>query len=345
MIKEIFIHIILFLVGLSIIEIFLDGLKKENHGTFLCYSAVVILIVLLTGFRPIGIDRDGLMYNEYYEGICEYTYIQIIVGSPHRIVEVGYLLINKLFCGIGFRELLLVIAVLSILPKAYLLYRYAAYPFFALLMYMSFFYLLRDFTQIRDAVAISFVLFSLFSVFYKKYLWSCFFLVLGSLFHLVSLMFIPIFLCLVYVNEQNVYYKLLLLSVPFLFWDITSEIMTILNDYLPEQLAKYNKIEGGGSGTILLLMLMTVISYFFVENDPRLEYMNKIVLIGLFTGILFYHHPVLYRITNGLAFFSILMYVNIIKKMNEHYKLLSYIFAMTIIVYFCSQNIRILIND
>lgn len=334
--KALFIIIIAILFILSYIEIFTDKLFKGNKQYFLLYNIIGFLLIAFVGFRPVGSDKDSIMYYKYFNTFCDYTYTQIFLDNPHRVREVGYILLNKIFCKVGFRQVLIIIAILSLVPKLYILYRYSLYPFLALFIYASCFYLLRDFTQIRDALATSFILFSVMILYHQRYIWGLIFILLGSLFHFVSLFFIPIIIFATFVNKLKYYYILLILSIPFLFIDIDTLLRNIL---LPEQLGKYNQIQGRGSFSIVIFLILIASMHWIGKKNEFSSFLYKYTILGIIFGLLFYHHAVLFRVVNILAFFAILLYCNSIKNTNLMYKLSISIISMVLVFYICSQNI------
>lgn len=340
--RELFAIIIAVLFLLSCIEIFTDRLSKGNKKHFFLYCIIGFFLLVFVGFRPVGSDKDSIMYYKYFNTFCDYTYTQIFLDNPHRVREVGYILLNKIFCKVGFREVLVIIAILSIVPKLYLLYRYSLYPFLALFIYASCFYILRDFTQIRDALATSFILFSVMMLWHHRYIWGLVLLLLGSLFHFVSLFFIPIIIFATFVDKLKYYYILLVISVSFLFIDIDRILRNIS---LPEQLGKYNQIQGGGSFSIVVFLIFIAGMHWIGKKNEYSNFLYKYVILGIVSGMLFYHHAVLFRVVNILAFFAILLYCNTIRNINFRYKLGISIIGMILALYICENNFIALIND
>lgn len=337
--RELFAIIIAVLFLLSCIEIFTDRLSKGNKKHFFLYCIIGFFLLIFVGFRPMGSDKDSIMYYKYFNTFCDYTYAQIFFDNPHRVKEIGYILLNKICCKVGFRHVLVSVALLSIVPKQYLLYRYSSYPFFALYIYISCFYLLRDFTQIRDALATSFILFSVMILYHQRYILGLIFILLGSLFHFVSLFFIPIIIFATFVDKLKYYYILLVISVSFLFIDINTLFRNIL---LPEQLGKYSEIQGRGSFSIVIFLVFIASMYWLGIKNDFTKFLYRYVTLGIIFGILFYHHAVLFRIVNILAFFAILLYCNSIQNINLRYKLGISIIGMILVFYIFSQNITLI---
>lgn len=122
--------------------------------------------------REIGRDNDSAMYQAFFREIGEMTYNDILFHYSGRIKEIGYLLLNKVFSGLGFRPFLIFCAIISFGIKSYLLYRFTRFPFSSILVYFVLFFYLRELSQIRDAMATSFMLLCIMMYIKKKYFYS-----------------------------------------------------------------------------------------------------------------------------------------------------------------------------
>lgn len=316
--------IFIFLYILAISE-FLFRDKIYQKAKKILFISICFLLVFFIGLRPAESDRDWLMYEEYFTTFCTYSYKDILFNNTHRVKEIGYIFLNKIFCESSFRTLMVFVAILSIIPKFYFLYKYSTLTFFSLLIYYSSFLFLRDFTQIRDAIAVSFSVFALLAIFYKKNYFFLIFALLAFLFHRIAVVLFPVGVFLIITKFK--YYIWLLFLSPLLYFIKVNYFLKHL-PLLPEQLSKYNSLEGGGSLSIILFGLLTVICVLFrIEKINHFDkFLLKLTILGVFFGFLFLHHPVLSRVSYIFLFFCLPLISNVLRGGNMKWRL--FLFAL-----------------
>jgi transmembrane protein EpsG len=184
-----------------------DFIKNRivQNTSFVIFS---VLLALLAGLRKVGVDNDSGNY-QYYFSTCEnMSYYQIIKGDYWDNIERGYYLLNKLVYSFGgsFSTLLLVVSLLTSALNYSIILKYCRYPFLSLLFYLSFFYIYRDFTQIRYGLACGFVFYSVHYLINKNFLLFFVYLTLSILFHNTSyILFLILPFCL-YIKNKYIYF-------------------------------------------------------------------------------------------------------------------------------------------
>jgi len=334
-----------FLFVLSGYEIF-SGYDEKLGNKLFWFSAV--MLILLCGFRPLTFDRDIQMYFQGFNEFCRYSLRDLLIDNPHRIREKGFLIVNKLFCNIGFRQLLLFFAVLGIGIKALVISKKSQLQHTALFLYAVFFFPLREFTQVRDAVASSFVILALLYSKKETLFWSVLLFLIGLSFHMVSLIYIPIIVILYIVKKQWIYFLLIPLGVIMFFVRPTDWLKN--TDQLPNQILKYNDIVGTGGLIIVFFVAFVIFLHHRKQNDINIQQTNEINLyiklsyLCIFIGLATYHHPVLSRLSNLLVIFCILLLTNLI----PHYvsrKRRYYFIIVLLIFYIIGIKNYLLVTD
>lgn len=338
-------YIILFIfLAFSSLEVLGKETPDQKKTVFLLLS---LMVIGFCGFRPINLDKDIQMYHDYFNSFCGFTYQDIFFNNTHRIKEKGYIILNKLFCNFGFRPMVFTFALIGLGIKSFIISKKATYPITALYIYIALFLPLREFTQIRDAIASSFLFISFFLFLDKRFFSSIVLFLVALSFHLVALIYIPVVLLLVLLKKEH-YYSILLLFGGLLFFIKPTQWIIDLT-LLPDQIMKYNKIQGEGSFLILIFGIIVLLFYHYSKSalrfysDLELVFLVKLSYIGVFFGLITLHHAVLSRISNALFFFVILLFVRVIcfwKIIQMKYLIL---FFLLCFYYFGMRNFNLII--
>ena len=149
---------------------------------------VAAILILLSGLRHEEIGPDTPMYK--------YIWDTINVSSNSLIetdAEIGfYYLMKYLKNYIGYQGFLFVVALLSIVPVSFIIYKYSRNVSFSfLLFYSSIIFHVLEFAAQRQAIAFGFVMISFHCLMQRKLVFYLIFLVIGSLFHQSCLIFLP----------------------------------------------------------------------------------------------------------------------------------------------------------
>lgn len=341
--NSLYFFILLILLLLATIENVNSYFSKKRNFIFLLLT---IVFIAFCGLRPLDFDKDIQMYHSYFDQFCAFSYDEVFFQNPHRVKEKGYIILNKLFCDIGFKGLILFCTILGIGIKALIILRKSNLPFTALFIYVALFLPLREYTQVRDAVASSFLFLAFLLYKDKKYYYSFILFIIAFSFHTMALIYLPV-VFLLYILKRDIHYiYLTILGCLLFFLNPTKWLQKI--DFLPEQLLKYNNLEGKGSFLILIFTIAVIWFYHYskqikkIEFDPENEYYLKLSYIGLFLGMITIDHPVLSRLSNAIIFFTIILLTKILPSwMNVWSRYLLLLFLLTF-YYFGIRNFIII---
>ncbi len=117
------------------------------------YCSITCLIILVAGLRPEGIDRDYLTYLEHFYDYQNYALLEpsfkLIAYFVHNVIGAYPVLLFLIYAIIGVSLKMIAIKQLSTLVWG------------GVLVYLSYYFLLHEMTQIRAGVASGFLLLSI----------------------------------------------------------------------------------------------------------------------------------------------------------------------------------------
>ncbi|MFX1712303.1 EpsG family protein [Stutzerimonas stutzeri] len=168
----------------------------------LIFFFIFAVLVVIAGLRPIGLDRDSENYVQI---------LHVAVSDANLLEkEPAFWLINEVnnrFVGGSASTFFLLFSLVGVYVKLHAINKLSKFFYLSLLLYISFYFILHEMTQIRVGVAAGFFLLAVRDYFKGKLL--CYFLnvFLACLFHYsavlcFALLFIrrkgfnPVFYCL-----------------------------------------------------------------------------------------------------------------------------------------------------
>lgn len=195
-----------------------DGTSSNNHNSLLSlnigncsYLFLALVLAIFCGCRGVGIDEDSKAYvlmmghiNVFSDVFCAF--------EP----TFSFLVLLLKTCHIFHPRLIFIVyALLSVALNFYVIKKYTLYPFWAVLLYYSYPFLVHDMTEIRIAVAIPILIYSVQYIYNKDVVKFLSWVFMASLFHYASLLFLVFYL--ISPSRINLYrYALLLLVVVLL---------------------------------------------------------------------------------------------------------------------------------
>lgn len=136
-----FISLLMFAIFSSFIE------ERLGKGKWYLYITFCIVMILIAGLKPIGMDPDSEVYEEHFNDI----------DNPYLVlfVEFSYITISQLLKSIvdDVHIVFLFYAILAVSLKFYAIRKISPFLFLSLVIYIGNFYLLQDMIQIRGSVA------------------------------------------------------------------------------------------------------------------------------------------------------------------------------------------------
>lgn len=240
--------------------------KSIQRTIFISFS---IFLLCLAGFRDVGVDNDSVNYQYYFVTSGEMTYYQIITGDYWDSVERGYYFLNKIIFSIGgsFTTLLFVVSILTSLLNYSIILKYCRYPFLSLLFYLSFFYIYRDFTQIRYALACGLVFYAVHYLLIKRYFLFSIFLILSLLFHNTSYILLLILPFCFLVKNKNIYFFLPFIGFVGFFYNFLPLLLSY--GLAIEHMEIY--LEETGTAGFMIPLMGFLVMFIYLLNEKKLS--------------------------------------------------------------------------
>lgn len=142
-------------------------------------AAVWLLLSVASGYRWFGPGPDYLVYQQFYGSLSLDNFYRDERFEPLFVASAW---VFKYLLRSEFQLFITVLVSLSLAIKLRLIYRRTRWPLLAGLTYLMIFYMLHEYTQIRQALAIAFGLLSIEAYIERRYVRSLLFIGLGVMF-------------------------------------------------------------------------------------------------------------------------------------------------------------------
>ncbi len=330
------IYVLFILVMLSI---FLPDRAKNSK---IIYITFFLFFFLIAGFRPIGSDRDYFNYYNYWYyggGNMEFSF-KLIVRLLKDILK------------LPVQYLFVVFAFFSILLKFVAIPKLTQLKYLTLLLYLSHYFILNDFTQIRAAVASGFFLLAMKPLYDRNFKFFFIIISLAVVFHYSAIVLYFMWF-LKNDNKKSLWlYFIVPLGYLFSLFDFNIAVINIPLDYINQKIAIYNELsKSGDTETVNLFnaayLLRILVYYTILLNKQRIGKNNKytFLLLKIYALSLFALpalsslSAVAFRIHELLGIIEIILFPFLIFLFKKGERALSYVFLIGMCVIFLFLNI------
>ncbi len=258
-----------------------NKIDKKIAFYFICFW-----FILFAGFRyEIGFDYDNyrLLYNDYISYKENFTIEPLI----------KFLFLFTYYYFFDFYGFIFLIALSSVIIKFKFLDKYSQLPLLSILLYFSRIFLIFDFGQIRQGLALGIVLWASIYIIERKLKHFIFFMFISATIHVSSLVFFPMYFIAKNIFNNKTYLFLLLLSSSMLFFDLKQIIINIsfLPKFIETKLLFYTELEAGDqigfNFSSLFRISIIFIILFFKKNILKSKF--DILFFNIyFFGIIFF---------------------------------------------------------
>lgn len=275
---------------------------------------ITVSLFLISVFRPIGIDCDSESYFDMYNGdqliLAEYSFV--------LISDFAYYVFND------YRVMFAIYAILGILFKLYTINRITPLLFLSILIYLSNFYILHDFTQIRAGASASMFLFALKYMLDSRRIPALVCMLFAVFFHYSSLAYLP--LLVLTNNSLSKFWRWLLVAVvpvAYLIYFLGINIITAIPiPFIGAKLELYQQLQETGETKIdyvnvfsMVLLVKIAIYYLLLwkyevieEKAPFIPLLLKIYAMSIVSLIVLTPLPVLsFRVSDLYGIVEILL--------------------------------------
>lgn len=314
---------------------------------FLIFCSAFIVLVLIAGLRPVGLDNDSSNYVQVlHVSIFEANFID---------KEPFFWLINEFnrsFFSGRTETFFLIFAFIGVFYKLFAVYKISKAPYLSLTLYVLIYFILHEMTQIRVGVAAGLFLLAIDDYFKKDMMKFFFKIAIACLFHYSAILG----LLLLFFKRDSfnpiVYFSILFSSLLFAFLvggSFLNAIVNYLPSFLSYKLVLYmDLLEEGRFSAInvfnIYYLSLFVMSVFFIFNYKKIKdgsdlLFLKVFIVGVSSFYLFSFLPVLaFRVSEFYLIVLIIIIANLYLIFKQKIILVSVIFSWGLIM-FVSQGL------
>jgi len=181
--------IYLIILGVMFVFAFFDICDEEHFPKYRYIFLALFFIFLLAfaGLRyKVGYDYDS--YKSIFDTVTMKNFMSLYI-------EVGYTGLNAVLktLGFGFEAVIFVVAAWSLFFKYEAIRKYSIYPFVSLILYFSSNFIIQDFGQIRQGLAIAMTLYSIGSIKERNLIKFLVLMGIAMSFHYTAVLFVPLY--------------------------------------------------------------------------------------------------------------------------------------------------------
>lgn len=326
--------------------------EEKSQSGWNAYFFVAAVLIFMAAFRPIGIDFDSETYVNMYNGdvlvLAEYSFV--------KIADFAYYVCHT------HRVMFFIYALLGILVKFVAIRKLVPLYFLSILMYLSYYYVLHDFTQIRAGVASAFFLLALVQIHNQKRGLAFLIMLISVFFHYSSLAYLPL---LIFSSAPSPKWErwMLVLVVPIaylIFFSGINLIMSIPIPFVGEKLEMYQHLQTEGAieidnvNVFNLVFLVKIALYYVLlwkyetikEHVPIVSLFIRVYALSIVSLIVFSPLPVFaFRVSELYGIVEIvlfpLLYYALKPKWASRLIVISIAFVMICITVFYNGLIRL----
>lgn len=297
----------------------------SNNPGFLSnfmFWATALILILIAGLRPIGLDRDSITYANI---IQSYKDIDLSALEPAFWVIKWF---NDIFFNGNVRTFFLIYAILGVSIKFLAIRRLSKLPWLSVGVYLSLYFILHEMTQIRASVATGLFLLSIPDIYNRNFKKFTLKALLAFSFHYSAIVMLPLYF--LHPKKLNMAYFLLpIVGLISAYFDLSKTLLSNLADLAPNFLAyKINTyltlLELGEHSEINIvnfyyssLLLLTYFGFFlYIKNKIKNDYdvlFLKILGLSLFSFYFFSDVPVFaFRVSEFLNVVTVIFLPNFI---------------------------------
>lgn len=286
------------------------------------YIILGLTLILMAGLREVGIDPDSENY--------EYNYQNYYSLSAETSVEFSYLLFSSILNKISsdVHVIFLLYAFLGVTLKFIAFRRLSELWFLPVMVYISYYYEVHEFTQIRTGVMAAIFLLTIPAMAENRKMKAFGLIILAAFFHISAVVLLPLlFLSNKEMSTRQRILWAMIVPVGYAVYLTGYAVaMAVEIPYIGDKLALYQTVTEKGMTDISVnvfspLFLFTNLIYFYLlyfyhtiaEKNKYFPLMLKIFGISILSYMVFTFLPVLSQRLNLLyRVVSIILYANII---------------------------------
>ena len=167
-------------------------LNISDERIFPKYEKILLILLFIFLFIFAAFRYDtGYDFNSYKQIFDNLNFNKIFLTD----IEIGF---STVVCcikalGLGYQWLILLIASISLLFKYKAIEKYSIYPFVSLMIYFSSNFIIQDFGQMRQGLAVALALYSIQYIKDQKLIKFLSIIFIAIMFHYSAIVFVPLY--------------------------------------------------------------------------------------------------------------------------------------------------------
>lgn len=284
----------------------LGAIMPQKGRERIYYIAVMTVIhAFVLGFRYNHLTGDLMKYHHTFNTFADVGWFsdELIQEGRNTLFQMYMKLINQLTNG-NFQFVLIIIAVITHVILAYIIYKYSPAPWMSFLIWNCMAFYIFGFSAIKQAFAMSFVMLAFVGIAennLKKYLLT---MLIAGLIHAPSLIFLPAYWFVKIRVDRNAVLLYLLLGV--LMYVFKDQFVAFVQLFYYE--TDEVMIHSGDLGSRFVMLLGFTLFGIFFKGFPNRDYekLFHIMAIATILQMLSGYDNVFTRLTDYYFQFSVL---------------------------------------
>jgi len=222
-------------------------------------------------FRDLSVGSDLVVYSRQYVAISRLqSFSEILINQKNF----GYTILNWLvfyIVGADFQWFLIVVAIISVVPIGFLIYKHSKAPYLSFLLYIALGFYDFSFSGLKQSIALGLVILSYEFVIKRKLKPFLVIVCLAATFHMSALVFIPFYFVVNIKWDKN---KILMaISMYALFFVMRSNIANVLTEIYRDSGSSYQATGVvGGKAIAIFIFWMTGLILTKKNSDTTFEF-------------------------------------------------------------------------
>ncbi|WP_438319195.1 EpsG family protein [Sporosarcina sp. FA9] len=325
------------MIGILLLKLYKNTTLKKVY-----FIIIIIQLSLISGLRGYDVGSDTNNYISYFN-THSYMSLQQVLYSNFDI-ERGYVFLEFLISKISNDPtvLFLIIALFFIFAVGRMIFKHSSEPILSFILFVCLGFFSLSMSGMRQIVALGFIILSFEFIKKRKVLPFILIVLIGSLFHLSALVFLPAyFIAYKKFTTPYIIFAVMLIPTVYIFKNSIFGILSTFSGY------EYAAYENAGPYTLLTLMILIFIAgiiqikSIIKKNRDNIVYYN-FLLVSILLAIMTFINPSALRAAYYYFIFIIIFIPEIILSFQDkNMKILFYYISIVLVILLYLKNLNL----
>lgn len=310
------INFILILIYAMIYGIARNRTKYADKLKLILFTVSIMQLIAILAFRHYTIGVDVKNYKDFFEGVC-YKNDYYLEQARYEVGYKALMYVISIFTD-NLQVVLAIIALLSIVPVGVFIYKNSEMPFLSLLLYMGFNFYAFVFSGLRQAIAISFIIWSFKFIKERKIIKYAIMIICAICFHKSAFVFIPAYFLYNVKLNKNMLIGICIVDV--LIFIFKSQIVNLFIRFFYES---YSVSNLNAKNWLLLNVAIIAVTLLFykktINNNKENNLLYMLSIVGVSLMLFSSVSGDVLRIANYYYIFVIALIPKVIKSIEGKY--------------------------